>query len=203
VNDAPAAFDDAYDVECGKSLRVYANAGVLANDSDADNNDDDPEVTDSLSASVVSDVEHGKLQLGGNGWFEYHPDAGFSGIDGFTYSVFDGTDWSDPASVVIEVFENTPIPKVPGDATGDGNVDEADAAVLARYWGKSVTGAAMGDFNGDDLVNMLDAAILAANWGAYVAGGEGEAMAVPEPTSAGLLLTFAMFLVGCARRRIR
>jgi hypothetical protein len=86
---------------------------------------------------------------------------------------------------------------VPGDANGDGFVDETDAAALATYWGVA-TGASreMGDFNGDGAVNVADAAILAANWNP----NPGEATAVPEPTVAVLLI---MALTILATRRAR
>jgi len=85
---------------------------------------------------------------------------------------------------------------VPGDATGDGKVDAADAAVLARNWLQEVTGGAInGDLNADGWVNDLDASILAANW-VYTSGG---AAAVPEPTTwAMACAVLALFLL---RRR--
>ncbi len=59
---------------------------------------------------------------------------------------------------------------LPGDATGDGYVDEQDSAVLASHWGQTVSGAALhGDFNDDGLVDFIDACILAANWHAAIA----------------------------------
>jgi hypothetical protein len=80
---------------------------------------------------------------------------------------------------------------VPGDATGDWIVDEADAAVLADYWGKSTTdGAWAGDFNGDNVVNVADAAIMAANWG-Y--NGEVETTSIPEPSTMVLLIGAIIF----------
>jgi len=55
--------------------------------------------------------------------------------------------------------------RLPGDATGDGCVDEQDASVMSANWGQSVGGGALeGDFNGDGRVNVVDAALLTANW---------------------------------------
>jgi len=85
---------------------------------------------------------------------------------------------------------------VPGDATGDGRIDDEDAAILASNWGKKIAGGGwVGDFNGDGQVNAADAAILTANWG-YVA--EGGPIGVPEP---GLLALLAGLLTAMLPRR--
>ena len=68
---------------------------------------------------------------------------------------------------------------VPGDATDDGVVDAADAAILAANWSESDASWWMGDFNDDGRVNAADASILAANWGDHR-----EISAVPEPAVA-------------------
>ena len=87
---------------------------------------------------------------------------------------------------------------IPGDATGDGSVDEADAQKLAANWQTTVATDArgLGNFNGDTIVDDLDATILAANWGA------GGATAVPEP---GVLILFlgAILTLSFARARTR
>ncbi|HLA85917.1 MAG TPA: LamG-like jellyroll fold domain-containing protein [Thermoguttaceae bacterium] len=89
--------------------------------------------------------------------------------------------------------------QIPGDATGEGQVNAADAEMLAANWG-TTTGAtwSMGDFNGDGAVNALDASILAANWGA---GGNESAATVPEPGSAVLLALFALAALPRRTRR--
>jgi hypothetical protein len=71
----------------------------------------------------------------------------------------------------------------PGDATFDGNVDEADAAVLAEFWGQGGADWSMGDFNGDGRVGLEDAAILAANWG-FSFGKDETVAGAPEPGAA-------------------
>jgi len=92
----------------------------------------------------------------------------------------------------------TPGAGKPGDANGDGNVDAADAAILARNWLQSVPGRATdGDFNEDGVVDDLDASILAANW-VYTGGG---AAAVPEPGTLALVLV-GLVGAGTLRRRV-
>jgi len=75
---------------------------------------------------------------------------------------------------------------LPGDANGDGRVDEDDLAILAASW-QAAGGPADGDFNGDGFVDVIDLGILADNWQVGAAAGRFAdalgAMALPEPTS--------------------
>jgi hypothetical protein len=83
----------------------------------------------------------------------------------------------------------------PGDANGDGSVDDTDASILGANWLKQ-SGATwgMGDFNEDGKVNDQDAAIMAANW-----APAGTGSSVPEPGTLVLLASAAAAL--CFRRR--
>jgi len=105
------------------------------------------------------------------------------------------------AQEVLDIWNR--VSRIPGDATGDGIVDEADAQQLAQNWGAGTPGDpatwAMGNFDDDDFVGPKDAAILAANWG-YP--GESESAAVPEPTMLSLLAG-AVLLAAYVRRRPR
>ena len=76
-------------------------------------------------------------------------------------------------------------PGLPGDANGDGVVDDADASILGAHW-LQMGGATWrdGDFDDDGNVNDADAAILAGHWNEH----RGE-QSVPEP--AGLVLLAA------------
>ena len=71
VNDAPEADDDSYSATEDTTLTVNAANGVLANDSDVENNP--------LTAVLVDDVSHGTLALAANGSFTYEPDANYCG----------------------------------------------------------------------------------------------------------------------------
>ena len=88
---------------------------------------------------------------------------------------------------------------IPGDATGDNKVDDADAKKLAEFWGHTSATRAMGDFNGDQKVDAKDAAILAANWGFGV--GDATSAAVPEPSALALLLALSLTVFPSCRRR--
>ena len=84
---------------------------------------------------------------------------------------------------------------VPGDTDGDGDVDAADAATLAGHWQQTIAGGySVGDFNGDGDVDDIDATILATNW-------TGSSAAVPEPSTATLLLMLGVLGLAMRRRR--
>ena len=122
INDVPVAMDDSYSVDENGSLFVYAYEGVLANDIDADNEDTDPE-DDTLTALLQSEPEHGTLiTLAPTGWFTYMPDSDYCGMDSFTYEVFDGTAYSNLATVMFQV--------VPEEASETGGVPEPSAIAL-------------------------------------------------------------------------
>jgi VCBS repeat-containing protein len=114
---APVAVDDAYQTDEGVTLSVDAFGGVLANDSDPQ---EDP-----LTAHLgQQDVSNGSLTLNNDGSFTYVPDPGFTGEDLFTYQAYDGNEYSNEATVTITVT---------GSAPAEAIVDNA-AAVVTGEW---------------------------------------------------------------------
>ncbi|NCG17419.1 MAG: tandem-95 repeat protein [Rhodobacterales bacterium] len=101
-NDAPAALDDAYNVDEDLDLIVFTATGLVANDTDAEN--------DPLTVSVVSDVSNGVLALNADGSFTYTPDANFNGVDSFTYIANDGDLDSGVATVNLTINSVEDIP---------------------------------------------------------------------------------------------
>jgi len=103
---------------------------------------------------------------------------------------------------IIMVRETLAFQLIPGDATGEGVVDAADAAILADNWGHSGAVWEMGDFDDDGVVGPADAAILAAHWcpgtGAEQADPSG---AVPEPATITLLLGLGLVVALPRNRR--
>ena len=85
---------------------------------------------------------------------------------------------------------------LPGDANGDGCVDDLDLTALAVHWQQSTNLWKDGDFDGNGIVNDLDLTALAVNWQQGCGGGGGdfsEAWAavqanVPEPATLVLLV---------------
>lgn len=99
-NSAPVAVNDAYTTVQDTAL-VQAVPGVLANDTDADSGD-------SHTATVAIGPLNGTLTLNANGSFTYTPNAGFKGVDIFSYATSDGTATSNVATVTITVTPATP-----------------------------------------------------------------------------------------------
>jgi hypothetical protein len=97
VNDAPLAFADSYSLSEDETLTVSAAAGLLANDSDPEN--------DPLTALLESGPSKGTLTLNADGSFSYRPNANATGSDSFSYRASDGTLSSAPATVC------SPVPK--------------------------------------------------------------------------------------------
>src|SRR3954468_3264623 len=94
ANTPPSALPDAYTTAQGAPLTVPA-PGVLANDTDADDN--------ALTVSLTQNPLHGTVSLNSFGGFTYTPAAGYSGPDSFSYAASDGIATSIPAVVTITV----------------------------------------------------------------------------------------------------
>ncbi|MDA0658164.1 MAG: Ig-like domain-containing protein [Planctomycetota bacterium] len=95
VNDPPVGVADSYTVNEDVTLTVNAATGVLKNDTDADGT--------TLTASVVTQPQHGSLTLNSDGSFTYQPTANYNGTDTFTYRAGDGTSFSAATTVTITV----------------------------------------------------------------------------------------------------
>ncbi|NTU70779.1 MAG: cadherin-like domain-containing protein [Coriobacteriia bacterium] len=98
--EAPVAVGDAADTTEGQDV-VVAAPGVLANDTDS--------LGASLSATLAAAPASGTVALNVDGSYTYTPDAGFVGMDTFTYRAGDGQLFSEQATVTVTVFP-TPDP---------------------------------------------------------------------------------------------
>jgi len=119
-NHAPVAAADSYTMAQDATLTVPAERGVLANDTDIDNN--------TLHAILVQQPANGSATLNDDGSFTYVPTAGFSGTDTFTYQASDGTDTSAETTVTITIDP----------ASGESSSSSAlanDAALMALLRG--------------------------------------------------------------------
>jgi len=79
-----------------------------------------------------------------------------------------------------------PDPDMPGDANGNGFVDDDDLAILLSNWEQdpgTITTWELGDFTGNTDVDDDDLAVLLGNWTGPPPGGA----AVPEPATLALL----------------
>jgi uncharacterized delta-60 repeat protein len=101
--DAPIADNDDYAIDEGISLTVSAAEGVLNGDTDADEGD-------ALTAENAADPAHGNLTFTNDGAFSYTPETNFFGTDTFTYQAYDGSNYSDLATVTIIVRSTNSAP---------------------------------------------------------------------------------------------
>lgn len=69
-------------------------------------NDYDPECNP-LTAALASGSSHGTLEFQPDGTFVYTPDAGFVGIDSFTYTISNGSNTAE-ATAYIDVYNSPP-----------------------------------------------------------------------------------------------
>ncbi len=97
VNDPPVATEDGYRVEPDGPTVIASAQGVLANDTDVENQ--------ALGALLGADVEFGTLELSANGAFTYTPGPGFAGSDTFTYKASDGSAESAEVTVTLSVVD--------------------------------------------------------------------------------------------------
>jgi hypothetical protein len=98
-----------------------------------------------------------------------------------------------------------------GDYSGDGRVDFTDYNLFWRpTFGSTTSLLADGNLNG--IVDAADYVVWRNNLGLSIAGppfggGAGSllpnAVSVPEPATAGILLIFAGIVLGCAKKRYR
>ena len=105
INASPVAKVNRYVVYEDGVLSRVAEFGVLARSSDLEG--------DAISANLIQSTSHGSLSLLPDGSFTYTPDADFSGLDLFTYSVSDGYQESSPVQTQIYVIQvdDAPIAK--------------------------------------------------------------------------------------------
>jgi ELWxxDGT repeat protein len=92
----PIVANDSYVYQAGAALTVPA-PGVLANDSSPSGLP--------LSAILVSGPSNGALTLNADGSFTYTPNAGFHGLDSFTYQANDGASTSLQTATVTIVSQ--------------------------------------------------------------------------------------------------
>jgi len=87
---------------------------VLANDTDPDG--------DTLSVTGLTSPSNGSAETNMNGSITYHPNANFLGKDVFTYTVSDGNNNTDTASVTVTITE---------EITRDNNKTSSDHPLVA------------------------------------------------------------------------
>ncbi|MHA1926905.1 MAG: Ig-like domain-containing protein, partial [Candidatus Thorarchaeota archaeon] len=162
VNDAPVAVDDAYTTD-EDVPHIVAAPGVITNDYDID--------YDSLTAVLVDAPLHGSIALNADGSLSYVPDADWQGVDSLTYQVFDGTEYSNIATVTITV---NPVNDAPV-AVDDVYTTDEDTILLRGL----VTGVLANDFDidGDALAAGL---VSAPSHGTLTLNPDGSFSYIPD-----------------------
>ena len=158
VNDPPVADNDSYLVNEDDELAVLVAEGVLIGDTDVDSG------LITADRTGGSGPNHGELVFQTTGAFTYAPDSDFYGVDTFTYRAYDGTLYSEYATVTITVTNVNDPPM----AVDDDYVVAEDmtlvgvAQYIAGYWkmdeGSGATAA-------DLTTNDNDGSLHGATWG--------------------------------------
>lgn len=144
-NNAPVAVADS--ATTNEDTGVTVN--VLANDSDSDG--------DAIAVGSVTQAANGSVVDKGDGTVTYTPNQNFSGTDSFTYRAYDGTDYSEPATVVITV---TPVNDAPVAIADSYSVEENDTLTVAPADGVLDNDS---DVDGDPLTAVLVSGVLNGN----------------------------------------
>ncbi len=120
-NQAPIARDDS----AVTPFQTPITLSPLSNDTDPDGDD--------LTLVAITQPVHGNAVLNGDGQVTYTPDAGFSGADGFSYTIEDGRGGSASAQVAITVMPplNSP-PVAVNDSASVAFNGSVDIDVLAN-----------------------------------------------------------------------
>ncbi|CAL66806.1 secreted protein containing hyalin domain [Christiangramia forsetii KT0803] len=116
VNDAPVAVDDSANTDEDTAVEI----AVLNNDSDPDN--------DPLSVTETTTPENGTVVINENGTITYTPNENYNGTDSFEYTITDGNDGFDSATVTITIGGVNDAPVAVDDSA---NTDEDTAVEIA------------------------------------------------------------------------
>lgn len=159
VNDAPVAAADQAETDEDQAVHVH----VLENDTDADG--------DTLHVTEASGADHGTLALAINDAVAYTPDAGWCGVDDFTYTVADSSGATSVGTVTVTVAcVNDPVTADP----------VADATT---QWGDQVSISLTGS-DGDDPPDALSWSLVSGPAGTSVASS-GTFLWTPTQTQLG------------------
>jgi hypothetical protein len=163
VNLPPVAVDDAYEVDEDTTLTVDVASGVLANDSDPEN--------DVLKAVLEVAPTKGTLQLAADGSFVYTPNANENGTDTFTYQARTGGNAdSNTATVTITI-----------NSVNDAPVAVDDSAATDEDTGLSIDVTDNDTDDGDAIVDVSLTITQPPANGDVVNNGDGTVYYTPDP----------------------
>ncbi|GEM_PF-3618974 len=159
---APVSANDSYAMHAGTVLNVEA-PGVLDNDYDPDEGDD-------MNATLVSTTQHGVLAFDPSGSFTYTPNAGYVGVDSFTYTADDGVLTGAVAVATINIQNQTPLAG-----------DDTYSVVMNSTLTVGASGVLDNDYDGDD--DPLTAVLVSgpAHASSFSLGPDGSFSYTPLP----------------------
>lgn len=174
-NETPVANADSADVFSGRSVEIP----VLSNDWDADGS------LDFATLRVSRIPRNGIATVSSSNTLIYTPNADFSGVETFAYTVDDDRGGrSEPGLVTVTVQPSLPFqnPDNPYDVNGDGFVVSRDVLIvvneLNRSGARSLSGFSRGpsipyyDVSGDEFLSALDALRIIQHINQQTAAGE-------------------------------
>ncbi|CUH77121.1 Ig-like domain-containing protein [Tropicibacter naphthalenivorans] len=133
-NTAPVAVDDVDTTPVDTAITV----DVLGNDSDPNG--------DAITTVTATDPANGSVLVNADGTITYTPDAGFTGLDTFTYTIADPSLETDTATVTITVTEDDP--NGAPVANDDADTTPVDTPVVVYVQGNDT------DPDGDELTTV-------------------------------------------------
>ena len=107
--DNPVAQNDAYQFSRNSLFSVSAESGLLANDFNIETG----ELT--VNTTPVTVPQNGTLNLNSDGSFTYQPNADFSGVDSFSYSISNVQGLAATAQVTLSESGNNTFPEASDD----------------------------------------------------------------------------------------
>lgn len=126
VNDNPVAIDDHYTTGgLPVTANVFDDTG-LGFDSDVDGD------AMFVQAGTYTTLHNGTVTIGENGTFTYTPASGFSGMDSFDYTLFDGKGGTDIGTVTIDVEFSNANPVAHNDSYSGREDNAIEGNVLAN-----------------------------------------------------------------------
>ncbi len=148
INGPTLAQNDRFDVIASGSIAQSRSFAAITVAPNVLANDFDPE-GGAVVALLLTGPAHGVLQLDPDGTVHYTPDPGYVGADHFTYTAYDFTQESTPATAYLVVGTG-----ITGDFNGDGAVDLLDRDAWRISYGSS--DALLADGNRDMVIDAAD-----------------------------------------------
>ncbi|MDU0113606.1 tandem-95 repeat protein [Psychrosphaera aquimarina] len=167
VNDLPSAINDTFVIEA--DTLTITSPGVLTNDTDIDN---DPLT---VITELLQQPKFGEVTINADGSFEYKKGVNFTSYDNFTYSISDGSDSSQSATVTITSPEFNGYPPV---TINDSYETNEDAQLIVS----EDKGILINDFDEDNATDELTLSVTTEpNNGALVIADDGSFTYQPNP----------------------